>query len=72
MSSSATTPQILLNPRAAAQALAVSERTLWGLTVPRGPIRSLKIGRLVRYAVSELERWAVEQGQVGEVQTDAL
>jgi predicted DNA-binding transcriptional regulator AlpA len=53
--------QLLLTLRQAAQALAVSERTLWGLTAPRGPIRCVKIGRSIRYAVSELQRWIADQ-----------
>jgi hypothetical protein len=46
---------LLLTPRAAAVTLAVSLRTLWGMTTPRGPIPVVKIGRSVRYAVRDLE-----------------
>jgi len=45
---------LLLMARDAAKLLAVSERTLWGLTVPRGPIPSIKIGRSVRYSLTDL------------------
>ena len=52
------TDRLLLNPRDAARALSISERTLWGLTAPRGPIRAVRVGkRLQRYAVGDLERW---------------
>jgi hypothetical protein len=47
-------PKCLLIPRNAARALAVSERTLWGLTYPRGPIRAVRIGRAVRYDPADL------------------
>lgn len=52
-------PLLLTAPRAA-EALAISERTLWDLT-NRGEIRSIKIGRLVRYSIAELRRWIEEK-----------
>jgi excisionase family DNA binding protein len=48
--------QLLLTPRQAARSLAISPRTLWGMTARR-EIRHLRIGRLVRYAVSDLRQW---------------
>lgn len=48
---------LLLTARQAAEALAVSERTLWGLTVPRGELPAVHIGRAVRYAVADIEAW---------------
>ena len=48
---------ILVDPREAARLLAISERTLWDLTFQR-EIRSLKIGRCVRYRVADLHGWA--------------
>jgi excisionase family DNA binding protein len=53
----APTPQRLLRPREAAAVLSVSERTLWSLTWPRGPIRPVRVGRAVRYSVADLQRW---------------
>jgi predicted DNA-binding transcriptional regulator AlpA len=50
-------PRLLLTSREAAATLAVSERTLWGLTAPRGPIRPVRVGRAIRYAPTELQRW---------------
>ena len=53
--------RLLLNPRESAQALAISERTLWQLTKD-GAIESIKVGtRSVRYPVAGLERWIAEQ-----------
>jgi excisionase family DNA binding protein len=53
--------RLLLSPREAAQALAVSERTLWQMTKD-GVIDSIKVGtRSVRYPVASLERWISEQ-----------
>lgn len=49
---------ILLTMREAAKALQISERTLWRLTAPRGPVQSVRLGRSVRYAADELRRVA--------------
>jgi excisionase family DNA binding protein len=46
----------LLTPREAARVLAVSERTLWGLT-RSGQIPCVRIGRSVRYDPADLRRW---------------
>lgn len=51
-----TTP-ILLRPRDAASALAISQRTLWTLTAG-GQIPCIRLGRSVRYSAAELRRWA--------------
>ena len=57
-------PKLLLTPREAARALGISDRTLWALTEPRGPIPCLRIGTrglcgAVRYRPVDLEQWAV-------------
>jgi excisionase family DNA binding protein len=52
---------LLLNTRDAARTLAVSERTLWGLTRPRGPIPAVRLGRAVRYAVTDLQGYIEAQ-----------
>jgi excisionase family DNA binding protein len=57
-------PMILLTPRDAAKALALSERTLWELT-KRGVIARLKIGASVRYDVKDLEAFIESQKQKG-------
>lgn len=59
----AATEQLLLTPREAAEALAISERTLWGLTQPRGSIPCIRLGRAVRYSTDDLRRWIEEQSQ---------
>lgn len=46
--------QLLLTPREAAKAMAVSERTLWGWSEPRGPIPVVRLGRSVRYYQRDL------------------
>jgi excisionase family DNA binding protein len=58
-------PRLLLTARQAAEALAVSRRTLWQLTAPRGPIPALRLpgrgrARSLRYSVEDLERWIDE------------
>jgi hypothetical protein len=61
---------LALRPKEAAKALGISERTLWGLTAPRGPIAATKIGGkggCTLYAVCDLQNWlqtsAVRQPQ---------
>lgn len=58
---------LALRPREAAKALSISERTLWGLTAPRGPIPCLRIGRGQRknvlYPVAELQAWMRRQAE---------
>ena len=56
-----STAPLLLTPREAAQALATSERTLWSLTVPRGPIPVVRFGRSVRYSTTALAAWIAQQ-----------
>jgi excisionase family DNA binding protein len=62
----AQAPQLLLTTHAAAAALSVSERTLWTLTHPRGPIPAVRIGRSVRYPVDALRAWIAAQQRGGE------
>lgn len=51
------TGKLLLDPRKAAEQLDISERTLWGITFPRGDLHSVRVGALVRYSVKTLEEW---------------
>ena len=46
--------RLLVTVREAAEALAISERTLWTLT-NAGAIKAVRIGRAVRYARSDLQ-----------------
>ena len=56
-----TNPSLLLTPRETAQALNISEKTLWSYSQPRGPIPTIRFGRSVRYSRAALERMLVEQ-----------
>jgi excisionase family DNA binding protein len=49
--------KLLLSPREAAKVLSVSERTLWSL-MREGKIHVKRIGRLTRYSIDELRRFA--------------
>ena len=60
------TTALLLSARDAAKVLAISERTLWSMTAPRGPLTAVKIGRRgVRYPVADLQNWIEAQKQIG-------
>ncbi len=54
---------LFLRPREAAKLLAVSERTLWALSAPRGPLPCAKIGRAVRYRMEDLQEFAAHAAQ---------
>jgi excisionase family DNA binding protein len=61
-SNAATSPAPLaLRPREAAQALGLSERSLWALTAPRGPIPAAKVGRAVLYRYGDLQAWLAHE-----------
>jgi excisionase family DNA binding protein len=51
---------LLLTPRQAAAALAVSERTLWGLT-KAGKVPCVRLGRAVRYSPDDLRAFVLAQ-----------
>jgi hypothetical protein len=59
--STPTQLNLLLSTRDAARALAVSARTLWGLTSPRGPIPCVRLGRAVRYSPADLQFYIERQ-----------
>lgn len=56
-------PVPLLTTKEAAMILRVSERSLWTLTSPRGPIRAVRMGRSVRYSPQVIEDYI--QGRLG-------
>lgn len=56
ITSTTTTPKLLLKPREAAASLAVSEKTLWTWT-KAGRIPCVRLGASVRYSVAQLEAW---------------
>jgi excisionase family DNA binding protein len=47
---------LLLTAVQAARLLSISPRSLWSLTAKK-EIRCLHVGRLVRYRLSDLQRW---------------
>jgi hypothetical protein len=47
---------LLLTPREAARALAISERSLWSLTAS-GEVRCVRLGRAKRYAPADLRNY---------------
>lgn len=51
----------LLTPAQAAEVLSVSERTLWSLSDPRGPIPVIRLKRSVRYCPHTLRSWIAAQ-----------
>ena len=51
-----TGTKLLLHPQEAAQALAISPRTLWTLT-QRGEIACVRIGRSVRYSQADIKAY---------------
>jgi hypothetical protein len=50
----AEAPCLLLNSKSAAAALAISERSLFSLTQPRGDLPFVKIGRAKRWDLRDL------------------
>jgi hypothetical protein len=52
---------LLVNGPTAARLLAVSGRTLFDLTEPRGLLPCLRIGRSVRYRVIDLENFVARR-----------
>ena len=51
---------LLLRPADAAKLLAVSTRTLWSITAPRGPVPCVRVGPgggAVRYSLAALRQW---------------
>lgn len=57
MASHPTPPPLALRPREAAKALSISERTLWALTAPRGPIPCVRVGGCVLFRMADLDEW---------------
>ena len=59
------TATLLLTPRQAAKALAISPRKLWGMTASR-EIPHVRVGRCVRYPLEDLQRWIDAQKEGGD------
>lgn len=62
-----TADALLIRSREAARILNISERTLFAMTAPRGPITPVRIGRAdsgnkrVLYSVETLKAWIAAQ-----------
>lgn len=50
-------PAILVDTVEAARLLSVSQNTIWNMTVPRGDLPCVRIGRAVRFDVADLRTW---------------
>lgn len=55
---------LLLTPKEAAEALAISPRKLWSMTAA-GEIPHLRLGRSVRYPLNDLRHWISDQQKGG-------
>jgi hypothetical protein len=58
--SATTTHRLLLTAAEASEQLAISPRTLWAITFPRGPLPVVRVGpsgRAVRYDPRDLREW---------------
>jgi hypothetical protein len=67
----ATRP-IGLRPRDAAKTIGLSERKLWALTAPRGPIPCARIGTCRVYRLADLDRWLATEAAKGSEVADVL
>lgn len=56
--------KLLLSPQETAEKLAISIRKLWSMK-SSGDIPYLRIGRSVRFALSDLHEWIEQQKQGG-------
>ena len=61
-------PALLVSARHAAKALSISERTLWGITAPRGPLPAVRIGTRVLYDPADLAKYIDGQKTKGAAQ----
>lgn len=65
MQSSFEQTKLLLTAAQAAEALELSQRTLYSLTHPRGPIPCVRLGaRLIRYCPDALRAWKLRTMEV--------
>ncbi len=59
----------LLAPKQAAKLLAISQRKLWSMTFREAPgIPHIRLGRCLRYPLSDLLRWIEEHKEGGKAQ----
>jgi excisionase family DNA binding protein len=57
--------KLLLSTREAAKLLGISDRSLWNLTAPRGPVPAIRFGSIVRYSPDDLRAWIKQSRQEG-------
>jgi len=58
--------KLLVSSKTAARMLSVSPRKFWGMTFEDDPgVPYVRVGRLVRYSVSDLEKWIAQRRQGG-------
>ena len=51
---------ILISSREAAKTLGISERSLWSVTAPRGPLKAVRIGGRVLYRQAALSGYVAD------------
>lgn len=56
-----TLTPLLMSAPDAARLLSISERTLWGLTHPRGPIRAVRLDGRVLYSPTALSAFVADR-----------
>ena len=59
-------PTLSVSPKKAAAMLSISERTQWGLTMPRGPIKAFKIGVRTYYSIEALREYVQKSQEQAE------
>ncbi len=52
-----STPKLLINTHEAAKLLSISEKKLWSMTAPRGPLPCVRMGRAVRYHPADIDNF---------------
>jgi excisionase family DNA binding protein len=64
-------PPLLLTPKQAAEALAISQRKLWSMTAS-GEVPHVRLGRCVRYPLIHLQVWLARRtSEVGGIGNDS-
>lgn len=64
----ASIEKMLISKQETARILSISEKKLWSMTYPRGPIISIQLGSRVLYSVESLRRFI--QQEEAKFQTD--
>ena len=66
MKNEGATIPLLADTKTAAKMLAVSPRKIWAMTFEESPgLPYVRVGRLVRYSVADLQRWIELQRKGG-------